>query len=266
LENVAVSSRHHPVVSAKAIDGAAIVHMIKPNNVKTFGEYAANNFNAYVKKIAQNVDRVDIVFDRYLEGSLKRETREQRGNGIRVSVKESTPIWSNWSQFLKNDSNKTELFQLLAQNLVTGLYDKQIVATKDKEVLSNFALNTESINPCNQEEADSRLFLHVKDMSVNGHKKVQIKTVDTDVVVIAVTLFKDLGLEELWIEFGTGVNQRWLPIHEYHNNIGEEKCQALAVWFAFTGCDTVSAFCGKGKKIAWNTWKSYPAITETFTR
>jgi hypothetical protein len=47
--------------------------------------------------------------------------------------------------------------------LVTGLYDKQIVATKDKEVLSNFALNTESINPCNQEEADSRLFLHVKD-------------------------------------------------------------------------------------------------------
>ena len=33
---------------------------------------------------------------------------------------------------------------------------------------------------------------------------------------------------------------------------------------AFTGCDTVSAFCGRGKKTAWNTWKVYPEVTTEF--
>ena len=66
-----------------------------------------------------------------------------------------------------------------------------------------------------------------------------------------------------WKSYGSNLAQE-LPIHEYHNNICEEKCQALAVWFAFTGCDTMSALCGNGKKITWNTWKLYPAITETF--
>lgn len=78
-----------------------------------------------------------------------------------------------------------------------------------------------------------------------------MKTVDTDVVVIAnaIALYNALDLDELWREFGTGINQRWLPIHEYSSNIGKDMCDALPVWFAFTGCDTVSSFCGRGKRL-----------------
>lgn len=38
------------------------------------------------------------------------------------------------------------------------------------------------------------------------------------------------------------------------------------MFHAFTGCDTVSLFAGKGKKIAFNSWKSSDAMTEIFAR
>lgn len=39
-------------------------------------------------------------------------------------------------------------------------------------------------------------------MNIVGHRKVLIRTVDTDIVVIALSMFQQLDLEELWIEFG----------------------------------------------------------------
>lgn len=41
-------------------------------------------------------------------------------------------------------------------------------------------------------------------------------------------------------------------------------CMALPFWFAFTGCDTVSSFRGRGKKTAWNVWNSFPEVTQAF--
>ena len=82
-------------------------------------------------------------------------------------------------------------------------------------------------------------------------------------VVIAIRLFRRLGLQELWVEFGNGIHTRWLPIHDYALNLGENVCQALPVWFSFTGCDTVSAFSGRGKRIAWKTLKSYTIAVDT---
>ena len=46
------------------------------------------------------------------------------------------------------------------------------------------------------------------------------------------------------------------------SNLGDDKCKVLPVWFAFTGCDTVSAFSGRGKKIVWDTWNAFPDITD----
>ena len=43
----------------------------------------------------------------------------------------------------------------------------------------------------------------------------------------ALWMFYVLELSELWIEFGAGKDKKWMPIHRYANNLGEEKCQAL---------------------------------------
>ncbi len=48
-----------------------------------------------------------------------------------------------------------------------------------------------------------------------GCRKVTIRTVDTDVVVLAVASFSQISLDELWVAFGIKSNfqhiDKWLP-------------------------------------------------------
>ena len=64
------------------LDGAAIVNMIKPTGVTTFQEYAAQNFTSYIEKQLQRSERVDIVWDVYVENSLKSSAQHKPGNNI----------------------------------------------------------------------------------------------------------------------------------------------------------------------------------------
>ena len=67
--------------------------------------------------------------------------------------------------------------------------------------------------------------------------------------MIAIHLFGKFGIEDLWIEFGTGKHRRCLSIHEYAANLGDDVCAALPFWYAFAGYDTVSSFGGRGKEL-----------------
>ena len=159
------------------------------------------------------------------------ETRERRGKGVRISVKESTPAWKNWQQFLQVDENKSELFHVLAQDLLkchaVQSFEGLVVATDGTEVVTSGNRNGLNVRPCNYEEADTRILLHVRDTASCGHRKIAIRTVDTDVVVIALSFFHQLGIDELWIEFGVGKNKHWLPIYEYACSLGRRVCDGL---------------------------------------
>ena len=96
----------------------------------------------------------------------------------------------------------------------------------------------------------------------NGHHKIMIQTVDTDVVVLAVAAAQDLKAEdELWLAFGTGESLWYLAAHEISAALGPEKAHALPVFHALTGCNTVSRFAGHGKKTAWAVWVVFPELT-----
>jgi len=126
--------------------------------------------------------------------------------------------------------------------------------------------------PCNHEEADTRIFLHLKNIiemfkiSEIDTDKICICANDTDVVVIAIALFHQLNINELWFEFDVGKDKRWLPIHKYATTLSEEKCNGILFWYAFTGCDTMSSFYGRSKKTAWDVWKVCNDITNVFIR
>ena len=51
--------------------------------------------------------------------------------------------------------------------------------------------------PCNHEEADTRICVHLKDAMEKGARKVFVRTVDTDVIVIIAGIFFELTLT--WI-------------------------------------------------------------------
>ena len=143
---------------------------------------------------------------------------------------------------------------------------KTLLATLNEAVISASEILRESvvIQPCNHEEADTRVILHAYHAASVGFKRIAIRTVDTDVVVLAVHFFERIRCDELWIAFGTGKNFRYIPVHLLVLTLKPEMCHALLGFHSFTGCDTTSAFYGRGKKMAWESWCLFPDVSNAF--
>ena len=243
------------------IDGAVIVNMIKPGVADTFNDYASK-ITGYIRgQFKNSVQRVDMVFDVYKPDSLKGSTRKRRGKGIRVRVEGKKKVPGNWQQFLREDGNKSELFDLLSERVSSEMFPGIVVITSTENVISSQPTNIESLAPCSQEEADTRILLHTADGARKGCKTILIRTVDTDVVVLAVSHANEIGCEQLWISFGSGKSFRYLDVTAISHSLGVEKSKALLAFHALTGCDTTSSFSGRGKRTAWSTWSSFNEVT-----
>ena len=140
--------------------------------------------------------------------------------------------------------------------------EKQIIRTHHKDVLCTQSQDVGRLALCSHEEADTRILLHVGDAVKQGYTKVSIRTVDTDVVILAVTAAGCLDIDELWVAFATGKNSRFLADHEMAVTLALNKCRGLPFFHAFTGCDIISSFGGRGKKTAWETWKACDEVTD----
>ena len=180
-----------PVVEVLLIDGAALVNMLKPNGVcKTFSDYVRQVYLPYVTSQLQMVNRIDIVLGKYLPDSLKFNACSNRGHRVRQRVEPSVKLPGDWGSFLRVDDNKTELFKYLAEQTVSvESAGKHVFSTSDNFVLSRSRGDLSAISPCTHEEADTRLLLHALDAGKEGFKTVMLRTVDTDVVVLAITHF-----------------------------------------------------------------------------
>ena len=71
LDEIAPASTQAPEVTCVILDGAAIVQMLTPGTAKTFGEYANEVFIPFVLSQYTSATPLDLVWDRYLPGSLK---------------------------------------------------------------------------------------------------------------------------------------------------------------------------------------------------
>ena len=149
---------------------------------------------------------MDVIWDVYKPDSLKKTAREKRRGPKTRQVLPTTVIPKNWKDFLCVDDNKTELFRFLAQQ-VTRTKTKEgaaIYATLEGNVLCS-VVNADPINlvPCSHEGANTHLFLHVADVVKAGYRKVCVRTVDTDVVIMTIAYYKNIKPHELWMAFGT---------------------------------------------------------------
>ena len=129
-----------PGIDAKVLDGAAIVHMVRPGACRTFAEYSQQMFLPHITSQLETVSRVDIIWDRYLTDSLKQSTRDRRahiGTTQRQRVIAGAPIPANWEAFLRSNDNKDEQFHYLSDCIhacETGR--KVIISTKDDAIVS----------------------------------------------------------------------------------------------------------------------------------
>ena len=62
-------------------------------------------------------------------------------------------------------------------------------------MVPNGGINVDSLQPCDQEEADTRMFLHAVHASSHRSTRVNIKSIDSDIVILGTALFPQLGLD-----------------------------------------------------------------------
>ena len=99
-------------------------------------------------------------------------------------------------------------------------------------------------------------------MSNQGVNQAIIFTADTDVLLIATSVFSELSLPELWFEYGKTANIKYIPIYEIVKQLGPGRAGCLSL----TGCDQVSFFTSCGKRTAWKTWQNQPQLTESLLK
>ena len=114
-----------------------------------------------------------------------------------------------------------------------------IIGTHNTVVLSTAAVN------------DIYIMIHVTHTAHQGQKKVFIRNVDTDLVVLGVAIVNEL---DFW-ECAHSCPLLFLILDP--NN--QEHFQWCMPW---TGCDTTSSFHGKVRKSAWECWKVVPHVTK----
>ena len=150
--------------------------MLSLGAAKTFQDYADLVFMPYVRSQLESTDRVDIFLDAYVPNSLKNTTRVKRRKGVRRRVLPTTAIPRDWNSFLRVNENKTELFNLLSQQVTSGpVPDKAIYATNGKDVLNSLAeADVANMTQCSNEKANTRLLLHVADAVNKGFKKIRV--------------------------------------------------------------------------------------------
>ena len=100
------------------------------------------------------------------------------------------------------------------------------------------------------EEADDRVILHTDWAIKSGAKRVVVLSNDSDTLIMLLRFmdkFVKNGLEELWLQYGTGESRRMIPLHLWFVELGVDWCKVLIKVHVLTGNDFLSTI---GTKLA----------------
>ena len=144
-------------------------------------------------KHASNYDRINLIFDRYFEKSLKEGTRSDRGEGSQYLLQGDFTEMAE--SFLKNNQNKNELSDCLWNcsnfNWVIRLWSfPSSYSVLDPQV---------SVRPCEAEEADQRLVRRTLNLINNSYKNILIHLINTDVLVLLISYIGQVQLNDIEI-------------------------------------------------------------------
>ena len=255
----------NPASTAYLIDVMGYLRRLPTRTLKTFGELCTS-FVDWVVKLCPNAQRIDFIFDTYIEGSVKDSERIHRSAKCRPieinQIKSDTQLPVDMAAFWASPSNKVKLLIFLRLHIIecasqkfentnvvvsgSGITGKcdilpcQIVTREDtSEVQPVPELNKDI------EEADLRIIPHALHAASHGMLRVVILSNDTDVLVLAVHHWATLqshGLHELWMRGGIGDSTRFIPISVMANSMGPVKCNILPAMHSLTGSDCTSKF------------------------
>ncbi|CAH3159169.1 unnamed protein product, partial [Porites lobata] len=217
------------------LDGMAVIQMIKSGRTATFGELAKHYFNTFTSPLSTHKCYcVHVVFDQYLDDSIKAGEPTRRGSHLQ----ESTQL-------------------VIGGGFKDG--ERCVAITRDS------CVDVEDLKS-NQEEADTRMLLHTKYAAGQCQEaKIVIQSPDTDVLVLSAAHFEDIASKELWFHTGVKDRLRFVPVHDVCQNLSNRVLKALPAFHALTGCDTTSALSRISKKKPRNVFIRSAVHQESLT-
>ena len=110
---------------------------------------------------------------------------------------------------------------------------KHIGTTFRDLVLCNKRSQKPNLCPFSHEESDTRSILHLAVAVSSGYNRVMVRTVDTDVVVLAVTYFYTMPVSEILIAFDSDKHFRYIGVQGIAKALGTETASILPLFTAF---------------------------------
>ncbi len=252
-------------------DGMNLVQKVKGDQA-TFGDVASTVLSIALSEGCQS-SRIYVVFDiMYKYNSIKNSERTVRGGetGHQLQSITATQIVRQWRTFLSRIANKNSLISFIVNEWRKAwcrekLNGKVLYATVDDKCYKITSQGSDKVAAlhCTQEEADGRLLVHASHAASEGYQGTVICSEDTDVFVMSLA-FQDRIGAQLFQKCGTKNRRRIVDIQRIADSVGIDVCRSLIGMHAYTGCDSVSAFAGKGKARALKLLMSNSDHQETF--
>ena len=114
-EDKKVPTEDSELQNACIVDVMANIRMIKAKDIKTLGEFC-EQFMDYISTVGQESHRLDLVFDSYVEGSIKDSERNRRQDKAPIEmnyIHSDTPLTIEMDRFWSSSNNKLKLQMLL---------------------------------------------------------------------------------------------------------------------------------------------------------
>ena len=269
-------------------DVMANIRKIKTKDIQTFGDFC-EQFLDYISAVGQEPHRLDLVFDSYVEGSIKDSERNRRQDKAPIEmnyIHYDTPLPMEVDRFWSSSNNKLKLQMLLhTQAIKRGIETPSTVhvvascfsgASDGATCIGVMNGNSAEIaDLCPEvEEADARIIPHAMHAVKSGIQCIVVLSSDTDVFVLLMHYWDILhceGLRELWIRAGVGDSTRYIPVHILAPRIGKELCYLLPLVHTLTGCDYTSKVGTKHAALNANPseylkdFDSGPSCSDDFT-
>ena len=260
--NVSLKTKDISCIDVAIIDGMAEVQIMSSGIAGTVRELAAAFSNAILKKYAM-FSEIHVVFDTYINESLKSAERERRQKGmepIRYKIlgnDNMRPV--ALKKLLSHIANKDELTVVFSEALIdAGKRDKKnLTVAFRNEALSTF-MNTDELKSTH-EEADTKLILHAVHAARRGATRIRIFSPDTDVLVLAIRRTPMLPEDTAFVAMS--IKKREIYLRPIFDALGPMRAASLPGLHALSGADVTGSFSGKAKTSFWKKFISAPDST-----
>ena len=229
------------------IDAMAVLQGLKKiASMKTLADLV-HAFTNRIRRLMQGYNECRVVFDRYLEQSLKDKTRTKRATtSVEYDIHHDMRLTMTLKDLLSSSATKAKLTTMFAESLLEDFTSFNLVVVYGTTIKSH-EFEAEHCH----EEADTLIPNQVLDCLNDQVKEICVLSPDTDVLTLLVDLTAhgrlpaNVGLKFLT---GKGAKYREINVARQVGVIGNEKCKGLIGLHHFSGADWGGKFVGITKK------------------